>query len=130
MCVGGSFLPPRVLFVPYVLYLCIKPLAEIIRSFQVGCHQYADDIQIYISLSKPSEATVEVLAQGLEDMVKWQRNNKAQLYSDKTDYLAGLDLPALDGVKLSFLDGVKGFKMLFNHISLMNKQVSADARNA
>lgn len=51
--------PAGVHLVPHAAYT--KPLEKIIGGFKVRCFQYADDTQIYCSLTAESDGFVEVL---------------------------------------------------------------------
>lgn len=46
----------------------MKLLNEIVWSFGMGCHQYANDTWLYISLSEFSDST--------EPVVQWLKENK------------------------------------------------------
>ena len=51
------------------LMLYIKLLGEVIRSFALGCHQYADDTQFYISIPNESGEAVTMLDCCMETVV-------------------------------------------------------------
>lgn len=48
---------PQGAIIPFMHFnIYVKPLNDNIHSFEVDVHQYADDIQLCSSLSKPLEA--------------------------------------------------------------------------
>ena len=51
--------------------------------FCLLCHQYVDDIQLYLSLSPKSEEAVSTLNQCLVSVMDWRRVNKLKLNPDK-----------------------------------------------
>lgn len=76
---------PQGIILPSMLSnLYVKPLGQIIRSFGIGCHQYADDSQLYISLSKFPGHAVEVLNCCLAAMVNWLKVNILKLNPERT----------------------------------------------
>ncbi|XP_066492508.1 uncharacterized protein [Tiliqua scincoides] len=60
---------------------------EVIRGFGVGCHQYADDTQLYHAFSPDSRVAVEGLERCLEAVRIWMGANKLKLNLDKTEAL-------------------------------------------
>ena len=77
----GSILGP-VLFSLYML-----PLGNIIRRHGIDFHSYADDTQLYISVSPNDTSPVASLIQCIEQMNTWMSNHFLQLNKDKTDVL-------------------------------------------
>lgn len=65
----------------------MKLLGQIIQGLGVGCHQYADDTQLFISLPTHSREAVEVLELCLEAVGVWMRVNKLKLNPEKTEVL-------------------------------------------
>lgn len=60
----------------------VKSLGEIIYYY-VDCHQYADDSQLYISLSRSSSVAVQALNQSPPAVIKRLRGTNWKLNPDK-----------------------------------------------
>ncbi|XP_053154728.1 ras-GEF domain-containing family member 1C isoform X2 [Hemicordylus capensis] len=78
-CDEGSVLSPML----FNIYM--KLLGEIIRRFGAGCYQYADDTQIYFSMSTSSGGGITSLNACLEVVMSWMRDNKLRLNPDKME---------------------------------------------
>ena len=76
----GSILGP-VLFI-----LFLQDSMKIIQSYGFKFHLFADDIQIYVPLSK-SKAEVSALQSCLKDISIWTKNNFLKLNQSKTKFL-------------------------------------------
>uniref|UniRef100_A0A803TPZ2 Reverse transcriptase domain-containing protein n=1 Tax=Anolis carolinensis TaxID=28377 RepID=A0A803TPZ2_ANOCA len=128
----GSVLSP-LLFNNYM-----KPLGEIIQSFGVQCHLYADDVQLYHSFFSASKEAVQILNQCLAAVSDWMRKNKLKLNPDNTEVLLvsrkaeqGIGLqPVLDGVTLPLKAQVRSLGVLLDSLLSLEPQVSAVARGA
>ena len=46
---------------PKFFNIYMKLMGEAVESFGVGCHQYADDTQLYLSFLSKSEEAISVL---------------------------------------------------------------------
>ena len=83
----GSVLGPLL----YVLYTCAAPIADIIKSYVLHYHLYADDSQIYVFFSSQSQQDLCLVKSKLEACVKhidsWMVLNRLKLNQDKTDLL-------------------------------------------
>ena len=76
----GSILGP----ILYQLYTA--PLESIIKKYGLSFHIYADDTQIYISLSNEPNS-INTLEKCLEDIRNWMVVNKLKLNESKTEIL-------------------------------------------
>ena len=72
---------------PLMFNLYMLPLGQILHNFNSNYHSYADDTQLYVSLSPGECSPTEVLCQCLEEINTWMRDNFLQLNYDKTEII-------------------------------------------
>ena len=76
---------------PILFTLYMSPLGDIIRRHQRGYHMYADDTQLYISISRLCSGTeAEVLPRiqhCFEDINCWTAHNQLKLNNEKTEVI-------------------------------------------
>uniref|UniRef100_A0A8C7XI96 Reverse transcriptase domain-containing protein n=1 Tax=Oryzias sinensis TaxID=183150 RepID=A0A8C7XI96_9TELE len=70
---------------PLLFNLCMLPLGQLIRSNNISYHNYADDSQIYVSLTTGEYGPVDSLSHCLQQISAWMQNNFLQLNSSKTE---------------------------------------------
>uniref|UniRef100_A0A8C6LGB2 Reverse transcriptase domain-containing protein n=1 Tax=Nothobranchius furzeri TaxID=105023 RepID=A0A8C6LGB2_NOTFU len=111
----GSILGP-VLFNLYML-----PLGSVIRRHGVNFHSYADDTQLYISVSPDDSRSMDALFNCILDIESWMAENFLQLNQDKTEVLViGPEaqreklLPKLQSLSFNPSEQVKNLGVIFD----------------
>uniref|UniRef100_A0A803TBP9 Reverse transcriptase domain-containing protein n=1 Tax=Anolis carolinensis TaxID=28377 RepID=A0A803TBP9_ANOCA len=123
---------------PMLFNICMILLGEIIQSFGVQCHLYADDVQLCHSFPPVTKEAVQVLNWCLATVSDWMRANRLKLNSDKTEVLLvsrraeqGIGLqPVLDRVTLSLKTQVRSLGVILDSSLSLEPQVSVMARGA
>ena len=77
----GSILGP-LLFNIYML-----PLAQIMKNNKICYHNYADDTQIYITISPGDYCPIQTLTRCIDQIRDWMCHNFLQLNEDKTEII-------------------------------------------
>lgn len=77
----GSILGP-LLFNIYML-----PLAQIMKNIKICYHSYADDTQIYITISPGDYSPIQALSRCIEQINDWMNQNFLQLNKEKTEII-------------------------------------------
>ena len=73
---------------PLLFTLYTTPLSSVINDHSIPHHLYADDSQLYVSLSaSDSPASVKKLQSCLASIQNWMQSNKLKLNPDKTEFL-------------------------------------------
>ena len=73
---------------PLLFTLYTTPLSSLIHSHKLDHHLYADDTQVYISLSTAdTDLSLKQLGDCLSDISGWMTNNKLRLNANKTDFI-------------------------------------------
>ncbi len=95
---------------PVLFSLYIAPLAELIKSLGVHYHQYADDTQLYIAISKNNKDTeLETLQQCTSGVQQWLMHNGLLLNPAKSDavqFTLGKGRSAIEEISKVCVSGV------------------------
>lgn len=105
----GSILGP-LLFSIYIL-----PLSQIITTNNINYHNYADDTQLYISMSPGDVEPIQTLNKCIEQINNWMSHNFLQLNNNKTEVL--IFGPKKDQLNIS------------NQLKLVQLETTDQARN-
>ena len=62
-------------------------LAQLVWSFGLGCHQYADDTQLFLLMDGHPSTPPDCLASCLEAVVDWLKRSRLKLNPAKTEVL-------------------------------------------
>ena len=72
---------------PLLFTLYTTPLSSVIQGHNLDHHLYADDTQIYISLTTPDACrSLNQLRDCLQDVSLWMKNSKLKLNANKTEF--------------------------------------------
>lgn len=110
----------------------LTPLAQLLWSFSLECHQFGDDTQLHMLMSSWSDTTTSMLAEDLEVVVWWLNLNWLTLNPMKTEVLwqaredSGLrcQLPALEGVILTLLQSIESKGAILDAFLSMEAQIT------
>ncbi len=83
----GDFVPQGSILGPLLFNLYMLPLGSLIQQYNISYQAYADDTQLYISVSSNNLAPVNDLIQCIEDIRLWMATNFLKLNQDKTEIL-------------------------------------------
>ena len=76
---------------PILCVLYRSPVADIIKSYGLSYHFYADDSQLYIALSHNSHQQLldakECIERCVADIQRWMQANDLKLNQDKTNFM-------------------------------------------
>lgn len=65
----------------------MKPLVDVISRYRLQDPQYADDIQLYLTIPYNPEETVDILNRCLEGGMGWMRATELKLNPNNKDVL-------------------------------------------
>uniref|UniRef100_A0A670I2H7 Reverse transcriptase domain-containing protein n=1 Tax=Podarcis muralis TaxID=64176 RepID=A0A670I2H7_PODMU len=130
--------PQGAILSPMLFNIFMRPLAQLVRSFGLGCHQYADDTQLYLLMDGHPDSAPDTLTRCLEAVAGWLRGSRLKLNPSKTEVLwLGRDdmgsrgqLPSLAGVQLVPASSVKSLGVIFDTSLSMEAQITAITKAA
>jgi Reverse transcriptase (RNA-dependent DNA polymerase) len=72
---------------PLLISIFTSPVSHLISSFNVLCHQYADNMQLYTSIDLSSDHNINNLSDCTDAVTRWHLENNLLLNSSKTEVL-------------------------------------------
>ena len=72
---------------PMLFNIYMRPLAQLVRSFGLGCHQYADDTQLFLLMGGHPSTPPDCLTSCLDAVVEWLKRSWLKLNTAKTKVL-------------------------------------------
>ena len=72
---------------PLLFNLYMLPLGQIIKNNSINYHSYADDTQLYLSMSPNDYAPLKSLYHCIDQINNWMSHNFLQLNTDKTEVI-------------------------------------------
>ena len=97
VCIGGESLseahlrfgvPQGSVLGPVLFTMYTQPLADILKSFNMSYHFYADDSQIYKGVElEQLPGLIQSVEECIESVKKWMNSNKLKLNDDKTEVI-------------------------------------------
>uniref|UniRef100_A0A803TEE6 Reverse transcriptase domain-containing protein n=1 Tax=Anolis carolinensis TaxID=28377 RepID=A0A803TEE6_ANOCA len=131
--------PQGAILSPLLFNIYMRPLARLVRSFGLECHQYADDTQLILRMEGQPDSVPDSFHQCLEAVTGWLRASRLRVNPAKTEILwlgrpggggGEIQLPTLDGETLRPSSSVKSIGVLLDPLLTMEAQVSAVSRSA
>uniref|UniRef100_A0A803SQV2 Reverse transcriptase domain-containing protein n=1 Tax=Anolis carolinensis TaxID=28377 RepID=A0A803SQV2_ANOCA len=128
--------PQGAILSPLLFNIYMRPLARLVRSFGLECHQYADDTQLILRMEGQPDSVPDSFHQCLEAVTGWLRASRLRVNPAKTEILwlgrpggREIQLPNLDGETLRPSSSVKSLGVLLDPLLTMEAQVSAVSRS-
>jgi hypothetical protein len=128
---------------PPIFTAYAQPAADIIRSFRIAYHTYADDTQLYVSFDPKSSSDIAAaklrLTKCIAEIRSWMRANKLKLNDSKTELfliaspwhakaVSNINLK-IGGSIISPSTSIKNLGITFDRCLTMNQHVSVICRN-
>ncbi|XP_048113258.1 uncharacterized protein LOC125303492 [Alosa alosa] len=104
---------------PVLFSLYMLPLGNIIRRHGIDFHSYADDTQLYLSVSPNDTSPIANLIQCIERMNTWMSNNFLQLNKDKTEVLVIGPKPQRELISNNLNTLAQNIKPLANNLGVL-----------
>ena len=71
--------PQGAILSPMLFNVYMHPLAQLVRGFGLGCHQYADDTQLYLLMDDQPNTPPTALTKCLEAVINWLCQSRLKL---------------------------------------------------
>ncbi len=72
---------------PLLVNIYMLPLVQIVEHYNISYHFYADDAQLYITVSPHDDSPLGLLDRCIKQINKWIWQNFLQLNTDKTEII-------------------------------------------
>ena len=128
---------------PWLFTAYNTPVGDIIKTFGLDYHLYADDAQLYVSFApggSSQQNTMDRLCSCLQEIGEWSRTNLLKLNDHKTDVIVlgtKQKLPTLKDFRISVGDttripstSVRNLGVVFDSSLIMTSHISTICRTA
>ena len=119
--------------IPNAIQHLHAPSSQLVQSFGLGCHQYADDTQLYLMMDNQPNTPPTALTKCLEAVTIWLRQSHLKMNPQKTEVLwvgnkkttdMEIHLPQLGGTTLTTSITVKSLGVILDASLSMEAQIS------
>ena len=83
-------------------WFTVYTFRDIILKYNLNCHVYADDTQLYITF-KSADSCITMLEKCIQEIRSWMRQNFLKLNDEKTEFLLFGSRQQLSKVSLPFI---------------------------
>ena len=115
---------------PLLLNIYMLPQAQIMVNNKICYHNYADNTQIYITISPEDYGPIQVLSTCIKQINDWMCKNFLQLNKDKNEVIVFGGLMSqqdLEKLVHAFIFSRLGCNTLFTGLNKKNKKNQSDS---